>query len=116
VARGDAGGWRKSWYYEYNFEREFPYTPNVRGVRTADWKYMHCPNGDGSPDTYKAELYDLKSDPAETKNLIDAPESRAKLEELKAELARLQGETGALPDGMPVRPAMGKELPAEKIR
>ena len=116
LARGDAGGWRKSWFYEYNFEKEFPYTPNVRGVRTADWKYMHCPNGDGSPDTYKAELYDLKSDPAETKNLIDAPEARPKLEELMAELARLQGETGALPDRMPVRPAMGKELPAERIR
>jgi len=29
-ARAD---WRKSWYYECNFENEFPYTPNVRGAR-----------------------------------------------------------------------------------
>ena len=43
--------------YEYNFEAEFPYTPNVRGVRTDDWKYIHDPNGEGQPDTEKAERH-----------------------------------------------------------
>jgi N-acetylglucosamine-6-sulfatase len=69
VKDGDPG-WRKSWFYYYNYEKEFPYTPNVRGVRTADWKYVHYPHGDGGPDRHQAELYDLRSDPGETKNLI----------------------------------------------
>jgi N-acetylglucosamine-6-sulfatase len=116
LARGDAGGWRKSWFYEYNFETEFPYTPNVRGVRTDEWKYIHYPNGEGRPETEKAELYNLKDDPLETNNLIDAAEARGKLAELKTELARLQRETGALPDRMPIDPVLRSELPDEKIR
>ena len=56
-------GWRNSWFYDYNYEKQFPYTPNVRGVRTDDWKYIHYPHGDGGPDRHLAELYDLKRDP-----------------------------------------------------
>jgi N-acetylglucosamine-6-sulfatase len=115
-ARGDASGWRKSWYYEYNYEKEFPYTPNVRGVRTDDWKYIHYPNGEGQPETEKAELYNLKDDPTEVKNLIDAPGAQPKLAELKTELVRLQQETGALPDRMPLNPELRSELPDQKIR
>jgi len=111
-----ARGWRKSWYYEYNYEKEFPYTPNVRGVRTDEWKYIHYPNGDDQPDKYMAELYNLKDDPLETKNLIDSPEAKEKLKELKAELRRLQEKTGALPDKMPVNPEIKMELPEESIR
>ena len=48
VRRGDPE-WRTSWFYDYNYEKQFPYTPNVRGVRTDDWKYIHYPHGDGSP-------------------------------------------------------------------
>ena len=40
---------------------------NTRAVRTAEWKYVHrFPKG---PD----ELYDLKNDPGEKKNLVDQP-------------------------------------------
>jgi arylsulfatase A-like enzyme len=60
LIEGDAEGWRRSIYYQYNFEKEFPYTPNVRAVRTADWKYIHYPNGEGQPETEKAELYHLR--------------------------------------------------------
>ncbi|MFB3827146.1 MAG: sulfatase [Bryobacteraceae bacterium] len=116
AALGQERNWRKSWYYEYNFEKEFPYTPNVRGVRTDSWKYMHAPEGEGRPDRHLAELYNLEADPAETRNLIAAPEAQAKLAELRSELARLQKETGALPDRMPVSPEIGKELPAQSIR
>jgi len=113
---GDSSGWRKSWYYEYNYEKEFPYTPNVRGVRTDEWKYVHSPNGDDQPDKYKAELYNLKSDPLETKNLIDAPEAAEQMKNLKAELARLMAAAGALPDRMPINPEMKMELPEKSIR
>lgn len=108
--------WRHSWYYEYNYEQQFPYTPNVRGVRTDDWKYIHYPNGDDQPDKYTAELYNLKADPLETKNLINSAGDQPKVGELKAELVRLQQETGALPDRMPVNPEMKMDLPDQKIR
>ena len=36
-------GWRTSFFYEYNYEAQFPYTPNVRAIRTAEWKYIHYP-------------------------------------------------------------------------
>ncbi|MBL8179944.1 MAG: sulfatase, partial [Bryobacterales bacterium] len=50
LTMGDPG-WRKYFLYEYNFETEFPYTPNVRGVRSQEWKYIHYPNGEGYTDT-----------------------------------------------------------------
>ena len=30
LAQGDDSDWRTSFYYEYNYEHQFPYTPNVR--------------------------------------------------------------------------------------
>ena len=63
--RATPTGWRNGWFYEYNYEKQFPYTPNVRGVRTDDWKYIRYPHGDGGPDRHLAELYDLKNDPEE---------------------------------------------------
>lgn len=108
--------WRKSLYYQYNFEDQFPYTPNVRAVRTEDWKYIHYPNGGDVPDTEMAELYDLKADPKEMNNLINKPEQAAKLAELKAELLRLQTELRALPDKMPQSPKLRYEMPDAAIR
>ena len=108
--------WRDAWLYEYNYEKQFPYTPNVRGIRTADWKYMHYPHGDGTPDRYKAELYNLRTDPNEMHNLIDDPRYDWVVKRLKARLHELQKETGGLPDRMPVEEGVKKELPAEEIR
>ncbi len=115
---GSDPAWRKSWFYEYNYEKQFPYTPNVRAVRTNDWKYIHYPHGDGSPDRHLAELYHLQSDPAENQNLIKAPERAAKVEELKAELARLMAATGLTPatDKMPLDEGVKQTLPDQKIR
>ena len=113
---GKTRGWRKSWCYAYDYEKEFPYTPNVRGVRTDEWKYVHYPNGDDKPDIYKAELYNLKNDPGETKNLIDDPRYAGKVGELKAELHRLMAQARALPDKMPLYEGIKTELPDEKIR
>jgi len=108
--------WRSSWYYEYNYEKQFPYTPNVRGVRTDEWKYVHYPHGDGSADRHLGELYNLKNDPGETKNLIEDPAHAEKVTELRAELERLMQETGALPDKMPIDEGVKSELPDESIR
>ena len=98
---GQARGWRKSWLYFYDYEKEFPYTPNVRGVRTDGWKYIHYPHGDGGPDRHTAELYNLAHDPFELRNLITDPATAAKLAELKNENDRLMRKHRALPDQMP---------------
>jgi N-acetylglucosamine-6-sulfatase len=111
LARGDASGWRTSFLYEYNYEKQFPYTPNVRGVRTDRWKFVRYPHGDGGPDRWKAELYDLAADPLETRNLADDPAHAARRAELEAELLRLQRETGGLPDRMPLDEGIKQTLP-----
>ena len=116
LAGGDATGWRNSWFYEYNYEKQFPYTPNVRGVRTDEWKFIHYPHGDGKPDRHKAELYHLTADPEERKNLIADPSQAERIKELQAELARLMRESGIDKDVMPLDAGIKKELPDLKIR
>jgi arylsulfatase A-like enzyme len=117
VKRGD-DQWRRSWFYYYNYEKQFPYTPNVRGIRTGDWKYVHYPHGDDGPDRHLAELYDLRKDPGELKNLIKDPASARELESLKKELARVMAASGLTPenDRMPIDEGIKKELPDQKIR
>ncbi len=34
LLQGTRAAWRDAFLYEYNYEKQFPYTPNVRGVRT----------------------------------------------------------------------------------
>ncbi len=116
VQTGSDPEWRRSFLYHYNYEKQFPYTPNVRGVRTDEWKYIHYPHGDGSPDKHLAELYDLKSDPEERHNLIAKPEHAAKLRELQAELNRLLLEVGVQQDKMPLDEGIKQQLPDQKIR
>ncbi len=116
VQTGSDPEWRRSFLYHYNYEKQFPYTPNVRGVRTDEWKYIHYPHGDGQPDRHLAELYDLKSDPAERHNLIAKSEHAAKLRELQAELNRLLLEVGIQQDKMPLDEGIKQQLPDQKIR
>jgi len=109
------GPWRKSFLYEYNYEKQFPYTPNVRGVRTDEWKYIRYPHGDGGADRWKAELYHLKEDPLETKNLIDDPSVRVVQQELIWELERLQRQTND-PGTMPIDEGIKQDLPSDAHR
>ena len=110
--------WRKSWFYHYNYEQQFPYTPNVRGVRTESWKYIHYPHGDGGPDRHMAELYNIEFDPEERHNLIGNPKYANVVKRLQAELERRMQETGLTPetDKMPVDEGIKQELPDAKIR
>lgn len=116
LARGQSEGWRTSWHYSYDYERQFPFTPNVRGVRTDEWKYIHYPHGDGGPDRHKGELYHLVADPEEDTNLIDDPRHTGQLRELQGELERLLKATGVKKDIMPLDEGIKKELPDFKIR
>lgn len=116
LARGDNSGWRTSWYYEYNYEKQFPYTPNVRGMMTTRYKYIRYPHGDGSPDKHMAELYDILKDPNETTNLFNKPEFAELIPELNAELKQLIKNADGHPDQMPIDAGIKSGLPDKDIR
>jgi N-acetylglucosamine-6-sulfatase len=54
-----------------------------KAVRTERWKYIHYLELDGMD-----ELYDLKADPYEMKNIINRRDASGALEEMKRELQR----------------------------
>jgi arylsulfatase A-like enzyme len=109
LLRGQAGALRSAFLYEYNYEAQFPYTPNVRGVRTDRLKLIRYPNGDDSPDRFTAELYDLEADPHELRNLIDDPAYAAHRREMEQLFEAVSREAG--PDRMPVYKGIRNERP-----
>lgn len=77
--------WRESVLVEfYTYENPMPWLTDMdyRAVRTHDYKFIHWVKHDD-------ELYDLASDPFETKNLIDSAEMSGVIDDLRAELGRL---------------------------
>jgi N-acetylglucosamine-6-sulfatase len=72
LLRGDAPDWRKEFAYEYFFERMFPQTPTLFGLRNERYKFAtHW--GLDEPD----QLFDLRDDPEEQRNRADDwPERR----------------------------------------
>jgi len=78
--------WRTSFLIEYYTDTVFPRVLNMgyKAVRTQRYKYIDYTDLDGMD-----ELYDLKSDPYEMKNLIDDPGAQATLQHLRKELATL---------------------------
>ena len=115
VSEGDPD-WRTGWFYYYDYEKQFPYTPNVRGIRTDRWKYIRYPHGDGSPDRHEAELYDLDSDPKELRNLIDDPHHQNLVGNLNRQLLELMQQAGIENDTMPLDEGIKSGLPDESIR
>lgn len=88
VLRGNVRGWRRSFLTEYFMEPGYPRTPSWQAVRNAQYKYIHYTELEGMD-----ELYDLKADPYELKNLINEAGLAGPARELKAELERLLRET-----------------------
>lgn len=109
LLRGLRIAWRDAFLYEYNFERQFPYTPNVRGIRTAEWKWIRYPHGDGSPDRFGPELYHLTADPLEQHNLAEDARYAEVRRRMERRYERLQREAG--PDRMPVYEGIVNVLP-----
>lgn len=118
LAAGKDPAWRKAWFYEYNYEKQFPYTPNVRGIRTDAWKYIRYPHGDGSPDRHRDELYHMKSDPGESRNLAGIKKYDRVRASLRSQLGSLLAQEGLTPetDRMPIDQGVKSELPDQKIR
>lgn len=63
---------------------EFPHIPASEGVRTNNWKYFRYVDNKSIED-----LYNLKSDPMETKNLSSDPKYKNKLIALRKKLEEL---------------------------
>ncbi|HUR58821.1 MAG TPA: sulfatase [Opitutaceae bacterium] len=118
LVQRDDMDWRKGWLYHYNYEKQFPYTPNVRGVRTESWKYIHYPTGDGHPDRHMAELYNIEFDPEERHNLSQNPKYASVVRDMQRELERQMKAVGltAANDRMPLDEGVKQELPDAKIR
>jgi arylsulfatase A-like enzyme len=82
--------WRQSWFYEYFAERQNnARVPDVTAIRTTSAKLIRYMDHDDW-----TELFDLKADPYETKNLFNDPHSAELRKQLEAEYARLYKETG----------------------
>ncbi|MCS7237731.1 MAG: sulfatase-like hydrolase/transferase [Thermoguttaceae bacterium] len=77
LLRGESPPWREEFYYEHLFEH--PLIPKTEGVRTTRWKYFRY-----LVDPPYEELYDLRVDPHEAKNLASDPRYTAVLNELRA--------------------------------
>jgi arylsulfatase A-like enzyme len=92
---GKADGWRSSWFYEYFAENQKnSRVPDITAVRTADAKLIVYA---GHPEW--SEVFDVKGDPYETKNLFADPAQAALRASLEAEHARLAKEVGyCVPD------------------
>jgi len=90
LLRGEAWQPRMSVLLEHFSDNVFPRVQNMgyQAVRTERWKYIHYRDLKDAD-----ELYDLKSDPYEMKNVINDASMNATLADLKAELSRLLTET-----------------------
>lgn len=92
LLKGDKPKWRESFLIEYYSDRVFPRLLQMgyKALRTGRWKYIRYLELEGMD-----ELYDLKTDPYEMKNLIDQPDASEALDKMKKEMERLLEETKA---------------------
>jgi N-acetylglucosamine-6-sulfatase len=67
---GDARAWRTSFLYEYNYEKQFPYTPNVRAHADGRLEVHPLPARRRQPRSLDGGALRPEGDPLETKNLI----------------------------------------------
>jgi N-acetylglucosamine-6-sulfatase len=86
LLRGQKVRWRESFLIEYFSDKVFPRVLRMgyQAVRTERWTYIHYVELEGMD-----ELYDLRADPYQMKNLITDSGAQRALQSLKQELARL---------------------------
>lgn len=101
--------WRKEFLYEYFWERDYPQTPTVLGLRTDQYSWMEY-HGIWDID----ELYDVKKDPQQRNNLlanfrtttepgklfnrISDPELKKLVGDLRSRRNKILANTGGLPE------------------
>jgi arylsulfatase A-like enzyme len=93
--------WRSSFLVEYFSDTVFPRVKNMayQAVRTDGWVYIHYTELDNMD-----ELYDLKWDPYQMKNLIWEPTAQSHLLKMQLELVKLVRESNAAEPAMVPKP------------
>jgi len=89
--------WRAAAYYRYWMHMAHHDNPAHVGIRTKKYKliYYYGCNYEGGYRTPPGwELYDLENDPSETRNMIDDPELKETVDELKLLLAETRKRVG----------------------
>jgi N-acetylglucosamine-6-sulfatase len=100
LAQGRNVPWRDYFLYVYYWEKNFPQSPTVFSLRGDRYKYI----------TYYGlwdadELYDLKNDPAEAKNLLYDPQHKAVAQSMEKRLYEMMAELGGME--IPLNPPLG---------
>jgi arylsulfatase A-like enzyme len=90
LAQASDPSFRKDWYYEYYEWPNPEKVPPCRGIRTERYKLIEY-----LLEPQEFELYDLESDPQETRNLYGMPEFTKLQQDL---LARLEALRAAVPE------------------
>lgn len=104
LVKGEAMEWPNDLLYEYYWEWNYPQTPTMHALRTDRYKYVRY---HGIWDVN--ELYDLKEDPQETRNLIFSKAHQPVIEKLNRRLfEKLQASGG---QNMPLMPDRGQSFP-----
>ncbi|MEM7370371.1 MAG: sulfatase [Bacteroidota bacterium] len=103
IARGETIEWRSALLYEYYWEWNYPQTPTVLAVRGDRFKFIRY---HGIWDT--DELYDVRNDPDEQRNLVRLPEYVKEVEQMKTELFKLLEESNGLK--VPLLPDRGRQF------
>ena len=102
LLRGEAIPWRNEVFYEYYWEWNFPHTPTQFALRTDRYKYISS-YGLWDQDM----LFDLETDPRESRNLIASAQHRELAAQLRGRLFATMRETGGMQ--IPLRePAGGR--------
>ena len=87
LLRDESIGWRSEWFYEHTYNTQPPRRPIAKseGVRTERWKYIRYIERD----PLYEQLFDLKSDPGEQRNLATLAEPAGVLADMRARWERL---------------------------
>lgn len=81
--------WRDGFFYRYYYDATYPYAAGVAAVRTTDAKLIRYP---GREDW--TEVFDLRADPYELRNLANDPHAAELRRRLESEFVRLGEEVG----------------------
>jgi len=100
LAQGKKVPWRDNFLYVYYWEKNFPQSPTVFALRGDRYKYI----------TYYGlwdidELYDLRTDPDESHNLIFDPQHAKIAKQMENQLYKMMAELGGME--IPLNPPMG---------